>query len=145
MNSRSSPALTILALAGWIWGKCRFIPGHEKVSLPGYRAGNKLIVIRIGRSTGNWDRIKEVAMAAEQIEQVIDLALRIAKLGRRRTSEYSSMISRERHGATNPWLMAMTSKASFPAGEIMADTRTFVSMTARITSVSRAGTRKSRR
>jgi hypothetical protein len=60
-------------------GEVPFIPGHEKVSLPGYRAGDELVVIRIGRSSGNWDRIKEVAMAAEQIEHVIDLVLRKPK------------------------------------------------------------------
>jgi hypothetical protein len=79
MNSRSSPALTTLALAGWIWGKCRLFPVTRKSAFPAIAQAMNLSSSRIGRSKGNWDRIKEVAMAAEQIEQVIDLALRKPK------------------------------------------------------------------
>ena len=145
ISSSSSAALTTLAAEDRVWGKCRLLPVTRRSALAARAQAMNL-------SSSGSGEIWVIGIGSTRLPRRRSMSSSAStsyagnpNRGRCRTSEYSLRISAEKYGVISPWLIAMSSKASFPAEEIMADTRTFVSITERITSVSHAGMPKSQR
>ena len=49
-------------------GEVPFVAGHKEVSFGGQSTSDELVVIRIRRDMGYWNRINEVATTAEHVE-----------------------------------------------------------------------------
>jgi hypothetical protein len=122
-----------------VTGKIFLVARYYEIRVRRYGTSNELVIFRIWRHARNGSRTYQIAVATKQLNQRLDLIAGEEDLGRARTWEYSLSTSREKQGRNNLCLIARSRRASFPEGEIRADTRTFVSITASITFSSRAG------
>jgi hypothetical protein len=120
--------------------KIPLIARDHEIHLCRQGTGHELVILGVGRNTGKRGRIQKITLAVKQVDEGRDFVWGKSKLSRARTSEYPCSTAGEKQGLMRPCLTARSSKASLPEGEIMADTRTFVSMTDRITFSSHACT-----
>lgn len=144
ISLRSSPALLTLTPGRCCFGKCLRLPVTRKSTLRA-RAQAMNLSSPLSRETdGMLLKATDSPRSRKTERRAFTSSRGNPNFGRARTSEYSCRISSEKHGMSSPRWTARRIPASFPAAEIIADTKTFVSMTARITSSSHAGRRKFR-
>jgi hypothetical protein len=145
MTSSSSPAFTTLAVNALGLWKVSLVPGYQEVSVSPHSTGDELIVIRMRRDAHSRDRIHPLASPTERAQRGIDLVSPERKPGPKKDRRVlgEDLVRETRHD--QPLVYGQDRKASLPSAEIIADTRTSVSTTARITFASRAGRLKFQR